>query len=56
MKSKEHKDISWFPSQIESTPVPLQHARDFTIVRIIVQPIHTNCEAYYLTYRETKGS
>ena len=36
--------------------VPLQHARDFTIVRMIIQPIHTNGEAYYLTYRETKDS
>ena len=54
-KIKEHEDVSWFPLHSESTPVPLQHARDFTIVRMIVQPIHTNGDAYYLTYRDTKG-
>ena len=31
-ESKEHRDVSWFPSQSESTPVPFQHERDFLIV------------------------
>ena len=31
-KSKEHQEIYWFPSQVESTPVPFQHERDFTIM------------------------
>lgn len=30
-KDKEHEEISWFPSQIESTPFPFQPERDFTI-------------------------
>src|SRR3954463_8876247 len=38
-KSKEHNDIYWFPSQSESTPVPFQHERDFTIVRSLYKPI-----------------
>src|SRR4051812_27898953 len=37
-KSKEHNDIYWFPSQSESTPVPFQHERDFTIVRSLYKP------------------
>ena len=55
-KSKEHKDVSWFPSHSESTPVPFQYERDFTIVRMVVHPIHTNGDAYYLAYREIKDS
>ena len=31
-ESKEHRDVSWFPSQSESTPFPFQHERDFLIV------------------------
>ena len=34
-KSKEHSDVYWFPSQSESTPVPLPHVRDFIIVRTL---------------------